>query len=438
MSNYSATVVKIASLRPHANADRLICTSIFGNNVIVGKETQIGDVGLFFPLESQLGEDFCVANDLLRRKDAEGKPAGGMFDSNRRVRCQKFRGERSEGFFIPIESLDNLYPSGKALTAFKEGDHIEEYLGKPISTKYVPKGSPVSTRTKVGRKPRESKIVSGQFHFHFDTDQLGRNIHKINPSDAVVLTWKVHGTSAIVSNCLTKKKLRYVEWAFKKLGLNIDDKVYQYIYASRRVIKNEFSEAKEHFYGEDLWSMVGKEHFEGKLHAGESVYYEIVGYTKAGAFIQKGYDYGCIPVVEEGISRHASPVPQQKVYVYRITQTSADGSIVELQWNQVRERCSQLGVYTVPEIFYGDVDITFVEGEDIATWRERYLAYLKMRFVYDQDSALCLNKVPEEGICLRKEGLNIEVYKLKSFRFLEQESKQLDTDTVDLETEQSL
>lgn len=80
MSNYAATVVKINNIRPHSNADRLNCTNIFGNNVIIGKDVQIGDKGLFFPVESQLGEQFCLANDLIRRKDANGKAVGGMFD----------------------------------------------------------------------------------------------------------------------------------------------------------------------------------------------------------------------------------------------------------------------------------------------------------------------------------------------------------------------
>ena len=47
-----------------------------------------------------------------------------------------------------------------------------------------------------------------------------------------------------------------------------------------------------------------------------------------------------------------------------------------------------------------------------------------------------MNKVPEEGICVRKEGLVIEIFKLKSFRFLEKESKQLDKGEVDIETQQ--
>jgi hypothetical protein len=43
----------------------------------------------------------------------------------------------------------------------------------------------------------------------------------------------------------------------------------------------------------------------------------------------------------------------------------------------------------------------------------------------------------EKGIVVRKEGSNIECFKLKSFRFLEYETKQLDSGEIDIETSQS-
>lgn len=443
MSNYTATVVKIKNIRPHSNADRLVCTSIFGNNVIVGKETKEGDMGLFFPLESQLGLEFAISNDLLRRKDEHGKPAGGMFDENRRVRCQTFRGEKSMGFFIPIESLNNLFPNGKALDTFEEGQEIGEYLGRTISTKYIPRTNRTNGMggaAKKGRQPRVSRIVPGQFHFHADTAQLGKNMHKINPDDLIVLTWKLHGTSAIVSNCLTKKKLSLIERGLKFLGADINDKSYDYVYASRRVIKNEFEESKQHYYSYDLWTEVGKKHFEGKLHTGETIYYEIVGYTKDGGMIQKGYDYGCSPIPD--IEK-----PQHKVFVYRITQTAMDGTVTELQWNQVKERCALMGVSTVPEIYSGEFDPSFTLretlaakddfkltiGEELDSWREDMLTGLKSQYVHDQDCQFCENKVPAEGIVLRKEGLTVEAFKLKSFRFLEYETKELDKGEENIE-----
>lgn len=431
MSNYSAVVVKITNLRPHTNADRLVCTNIFGNNIIVGKETKVGDLGLYFPLESQLGEEFARANDLIRRKDENGKTAGGMFDDNRRVRAQTFRGEKSEGFWIPIESLNNLFPNGKALDMFEEGQEIEEYLGKPIATKYIPKRTttPGSGKRKEGRKPRVSRIIPDQFRFHFDTPQLGRNLHKLSPTDYLIITHKWHGTSAICGNVLVKTKSGVLTRIASLLGIPVRDSKYDYIFASRRVIKNEFEESKQHFYSEDLWTRVGKELFEGKLYAGETVYYEIVGFTKEGKPIQGGYDYGCAP-------------GEYKALIYRITRTAPDGTVTELSWQQVEQRAVQLGVPTVPVIFSGwGYDFQAPMGDDVQfaeeAWRESVMQILKETYVNDSDCQFCKNKVPAEGICVRKDGLEIEVFKLKNFRFLAHETKLLDKGEVDTETAES-
>ena len=49
---------------------------------------------------------------------------------------------------------------------------------------------------------------------------------------------------------------------------------------------------------------------------------------------------------------------------------------------------------------------------------------------------MCENKVPEEGVVLRKESLfHCESYKLKSFAFLEAESKELDKGEKNIEDE---
>lgn len=422
-SNYNAVVVKITNLHKLNGLDRLMGTNIFGNQVLVGSETKVGDIGLYFPVESQLGEKFCETNDLIRRKDeSTGKPAGGMFDINRRVRCQKFRGNASMGFWIPIDSLN--YSLKGSETKLKEGDEISELNGEFISKKYIPKtnGSGLGGGAKQGRQPRESRVVGGQFHFHFDTSQLGRNIHKINPEDIIAITWKFHGTSAIAANVLCKPKLtaweKFKSWLFGWEYQNY----YDYLYASRRVVKNEFHEYKQHFYGYDLWTSVGELMFKDKLHKGETVYYEIVGSTSDGGYIQKDFDYGCQST-------------QIKVFVYRITQTNIDGIITELQWNQVKERCIEIGVSTVPEIFYGKAKELLPNVDQ--HWNENFLSMLQKTYVYDQDSVFCNNKVPEEGICVRKEGSNLETFKLKALRFLEWETKELDSGEIDMETSQS-
>ena len=50
---------------------------------------------------------------------------------------------------------------------------------------------------------------------------------------------------------------------------------------------------------------------------------------------------------------------------------------------------------------------------------------------------ICKNDVPDEGVCIRREGLEIDTYKLKSFAFLQHESAELDAGTVDIESQQA-
>jgi hypothetical protein len=49
----------------------------------------------------------------------------------------------------------------------------------------------------------------------------------------------------------------------------------------------------------------------------------------------------------------------------------------------------------------------------------------------------CGNRVPSEGIVLRIDKLfNFDAYKLKSFAFMELESKHLDDNVIDIESEE--
>jgi hypothetical protein len=421
MSNYSAIIISLPKLRKHPNADRLQLCSLFGNQVIVGADAKEGQLGVYFPVECQISEEFARENDLVRRKDANGKPAGGMLESNRRVRAIKLRGEKSEGLWLPFESLMHT-----GMVTAEELFEFEEFNGHPVCKKYTIVSRGTNTTPKQGKKPKESIIVDNQFRFHMDTAQLGKNVQKINPDDLIVVTWKMHGTSAIASHCLVKKKMNWFMRLLAKF-LPIITTEYKYIYASRRVIKNDDRE-HFHFYGSDIWSQVGYNKFFGLLHQGETVYYEIVGFTEEGAWIQKDFDYGCMP---DGFS-----VPKWKVYVYRITQTTPEGHVIELSWKQVKQRCVQIGVNYTPEIFHGKAfDLQTIEGEN---FHDRFLAYLKNEYVRDQDSQFCHNPVPEEGVCVRVErGLDIEIYKLKSFRFLEYETMSLDKAETNIEDEQA-
>jgi len=431
VSNYSAVVVKLGRIIDHPNAERLKITFIHGNSVIVGLTAKEGDLGLMFPVESQIGLEFAVANDLIRRKDENGKAAGGMFDENRRVRCQSLRGEKSMGFWIPMDSLAKTLqrPLEEVLTNYPVNTEIENISSLTISSKYIPKSN--KTEMSASKQPNlvkksKSRIIDGQFKFHFDTSHLGKNLHMIHPDSLIAVTWKVHGSSFIVSNCLVKKKLTFIENFLKKLKVNIVDTEYDYVYSSRKVIKNSAfnKDVGPGYYGEDIWTRVGAE-LKGSLHKGETLYGEICGYTKEGKFVQRGYDYGCA-------------VGQHKIYVYRITRTNSEGHVTELSWPQVKERCNQIGVEYVPEIYYGTAEGFEWQNDDFAgSFGEGFLLNLQKQHVRDQDCQFCNNKVPSEGVVTRLEGLEIKNYKLKSFRFLQHESGELDKGVIDMETGQS-
>jgi len=414
--NYKCTITRIDNLHPLEGLDRLVGTNVFGNQVLVGKETKEGDLGIYFPPESQLGEGFCKVNDLIRRKDEDGKPAGGMFDENtRRVRVQKFRGHPSAGFWIPISSLDPLIGNIKDYP--KEGDSFNDWDGILLSKKYIPRTNQ-NNHTGLGNgqpKKKESRIIKEKFPEHMNTEHLFRNLHKIKAGDLLIFTWKLHGTSFRVGNVLVKRILNPLEKVLHFFGVKIQETEYTHLNGSRQVIKDSNNLSQNHWYKKDLWTEIGDATFKGKLHENEMVYGEIIGYVPGtDSLIQKGFTYGC----KEG---------QCEVYIYRITR---DG--VDLSWEAVKQRSTELGVKYVPEVGLKDSVIQDKFYQDDYTPLEDQVK----NYYLETDSHLDPSH-PEEGVVCRVEGLIPQFYKAKSFRFMEMESKQLDTAEVDMETAQS-
>ena len=186
IENNKAIVTKI-NVQPHPNADRLQLGYCFGNQLIVGLDTKDGDLGIYFPTELQLSEELCAANDLIRRKDENGKPAGGMFDENRKVRCQKFRGEKSEGFFAPLSYLQNM---GIDTSSLRENDCFDTLQGKEICRKFISK----QTRSAMGKSQKTGKRGETEFFKqHFDTPQFRMNLKEFKKGDLITISSKLHG-----------------------------------------------------------------------------------------------------------------------------------------------------------------------------------------------------------------------------------------------------
>lgn len=435
--NYAATVVTIKNLIVLENCANVVHTSIFGNLVVVGKDTYVGEKGLYFPAETRLSDEFLHNNNLYRdntkNKTVDEK---GYFEDNGRIRCVKFRGHKSEGLFIPLGSL-LFCTEAVDIAALQEGATFDQINGLTICEKYIPRTSrtPSTSQStgKDGKKPKKvNRIVDGQFRFHSDTSQLGKNIWKVKPDSIISITNKLHGSSFVVSKILCRKKLKTLHKFLKKLGVPIVDTHYDGVYSSRKVIKNDdLNRDYNHFYKEDLWRNAYND-LEDFLLDGMTIYGEIVGFASNGASIQGGYDYDCNP---KAADQDGKPY---KLYIYRITLTTVSGQVVEFSAKQVQDWCKEKGLKAVPEYFYGkasDISVYGVMTEE--QWQSAFLDKLLGAYNMEKDCEICKNKVPAEGFVLRIEGLEYDAYKLKSFRFRERETKELDKGTVDIETEES-
>ena len=190
---YCAYVTRIHNLRKHTNADRLLCGECFGNTVIVDLGTDPDQLGVYFPTDGKLGLEFAQKNDLLRRKDENGAPAGGYLDPEKRnIKALKLRGEKSDGLFLPLSCLASFTDIKK----LQEGDTISVLNGITICEKYVPAVKRASGSGGGGNHVRKrSDPISPLFQEHADTEQLAYNLSAFHAGDLVEVTLKMHGTS---------------------------------------------------------------------------------------------------------------------------------------------------------------------------------------------------------------------------------------------------
>lgn len=428
--NYCASVSMLTTIIPHSNADKLAIAVIQGNHVIIGKDMEIGAMGLFFPLECQLSPEYLSANNLYRDKTKnQDQTKAGFFEENGRIRAVKLRGEKSEGLFMPLESLA-FCATPAEICSLLLGQDFDIINGHEICKKYtIPvKESHSDGQIKMKKSiPKESKLVDGQFRLHIDTEKLNKNIHKIAPTDMISITAKFHGTSFVVGNVLAKKKVNPIAKVVYSI-LGESPMEYQILYSSRNVIKNQYfiPKAQNHFYGYDLWADIA-EALTPVIPQGITLYGEAVGYTQGGGMIQKGYHYGTSP-------------GKYDIYIYRVTSTSADGKVVEFSWGQIKDFCRKNGLKAVVEYYYGPAKDCYREVPVDDNWHTNFLNKLNSDVSFGMGDSLCKfnnDEVPSEGIVLKVDNLYEDsVYKLKNFRFLAAETEALDKGIVSMEDSQ--
>lgn len=416
--NYCATVVSIKNTFALDRCDNLLGTSIFGYNIIIGKDTAPGTLGLFFPAETQLSDKYCYENNLYRHGDKNRNPdLKGYVEDNRRVRAIKFRGNVSNGFFMPLDSLEF---TGINTNALNEGDEFDTINGFEICRKYVvPSKSPRSQEVADRGFVRADKKFMPE---HIDTENFFKNSDKISPETEVVVTQKLHGTSVRIANTMVNRKPKLVERVASWFGGEFARTEYAYLYGSKKVIKDANNPNQNHYYSTDIWTQQGKK-LDGMIPENYVVYGELIGYTPEGQEIQKDYSYG----LQKGAC---------ELYVYRVAIVNVKGHTTDLSWEQVKEFCRNIGVKHVPEIVKCKMkELTANDFQFIKTFLDaRFFDGINLR------NTLWLGEDKElvdEGVCVRADGLVPKILKAKSEKFYEHETKILDSGEQDLESTQS-
>ena len=438
--SYKAVVTKLTNVRSHSNADKVQLATCHGNQVVIGLNHTEDELGIYFPSDGQLSQGFCAANNLFRKpemnSDPEAKP--GMFDENRRVRAQRFRGEISDGFWVPLSNLDFI-----GGISFVEGFEFDELNGIQICEKYINQATIKAARENQGKKTRTAK-TSIMFKEHFDTAHFGKCLYEFDYGQTLIITEKLHGTSGRIGHVQIERDLTWLEKLVKRFGVRVQETEWKYLNGTRRVVIEESTGLQ--FHDPTIRDKAFKL-FDGNLRKGETVFFEIVGYESTGASIMPKVDTTKMGD-KEFTKRYGKTMPfsygcgelQSRVYVYRMTLTDEDGHSIDYAWDDVVKRCKELGVDPVPHIrtmtlndLKEDLKSAAVT-DDIRTVKE---TFAKLVEAYGSGPSILDETHIKEGVCVRIEGgINNKTYKFKSFEFKVLEGIIKDSGVIDAEEAQ--
>lgn len=412
--NYCAQVVRIHTLLDCEGLDNLKAIPAYGYSALVSKDHNIGELGILFVAETQLSEEFCHNNNMYRHSELnKDKEAKGYIEDSRRVRAIRLRGNTSTALFLPLSSLSYLEVNPED---FQEGDAFDSVNGKEVCRKYKVVHQQSQGNKVRGKNKKFCRVDALMFPEHGDTANYWRNIHTVKDDDWVIVTAKIHGSSARFANTVVKRQLTWKERVAKFFGIKVQEHEYDTLAGSRRVVKDlKGTQDFEHYYDKDIWNS----HLEKIQHLIPKnwiLYGEIIGWV-GGKAIQKNYTYQI-------------PRGESEFYVYRICVINENGITVDLTWKQIKEWTTNNGLKHVPEIWQG-YHKDFDEEP-----------YMNQKFVKDLRLFQCLPLDKEancdEGLCIRVDGIKPYILKAKSPVFLLHETKLLDKGEEDIETLESL
>ena len=448
IQEYCATIVQIGEVKPIEDSDFLAMTLVNGFPIVVRKDqVKEGDVMVYCPIETQINSQFLHVNNLYGidcyssnrnayqvfdliagGKQDEAKKKCGFFNKHGRVKLIRLRGQASMGYLITIREMIN-YCEKLSRFNFEEhiGEDFNEVNGEEFIKVYIPpvkEGTPRTSRDSRRNKKLKkiSRMIPGEFSFHYDTQQLNRSMDRFNPDTPVDISVKVHGTSICLGNVLVKKpkvfKNKFINKIHTMLPLKwqriVED--YDLVYSSRTVIKNDDLNLDKGvgYYSSDVWGEYGKL-LKPYIPQDMEIFGEIFGYeTGTSRMIQKGYDYGC-------------NVGENRLMIYRIRTKNEDCTHKEWNMKDIVEWVKGLKrvlendgienkIMLTPMLYSGTLKDLYPEISTETHWRENVLEALKNdkeRFGMEMNEPMCFN-VPREGIVIRiSDDPVAEAFKLK-------------------------
>ena len=296
-SEYCVNVVKIGTLKPIEGSDFLAQTFIGDASVVVRKDqVKEGDILFYASNECQLNEKFLSVNNLfevgcyeknanaeevnklsLKIKEcdekiktkfnttddsaelteiyaerdnykAQIKSMCGFFNHNGRVRMIRLKKTPSMGYLFSLDEMAKYCPKAKDV-------NMEDYLNVDFDTvdgelfvkAYMPPIRGRQNNVKNGNKrdkklKRFDRMIEGEFSFHYDTSQLGKNMWQFNPDDIVTISNKFHG--CVERNTIVTTQ----EFGDKTIGEIVDNKIECHIKAYDTILKQIVYVPIDNFY----------------------------------------------------------------------------------------------------------------------------------------------------------------------------------------------
>ena len=454
-------ITTLNNMRPHPNADKLVLATCFESTVCVAKDKYYeGQLGVYFETDLQLSMEFCEKNGLLAVYENGVNVSGGYMDPTKRnVRAIKLRGEQSDGLFLP---LDCLAYTGVDMSSLTPEVQITVLNGHEICRKFIPVAkAPKIVAGGAGKrvKRRAKQPIAPIFFEHKDTEQLQYHLDDFKCGDLIEITRKLHGTSGRTSHTKILKgyKRTFLDWLLRREGTPIYD--WGYVSGTRRTILDSYDGG---YYGSNEFREQYHKLFEGKLLKGETVYYEIVGFTHDGTSIMAScansrlkdkdfirqygetttFSYGCEPtgqkVVVDGDKITYEPAPISDIYVYRMTMTNEDGDVVEYTPDFMRYRCMTMDVKCVPVEWSGFIPEHPASAEDSTITAGKWVMN-KVEQYFDGPEPIDPRHVREGCVVRIINRPTFTAYKLKNWFFKALEGiVKVEADAPDMEEAEEL